>query len=254
MSTSDKAANSPQHAHTVQHNTKLREDVLQRILQRRGRQHIHDTLDPQRTALLVIDMQNAFVEPGRPSAVPVAQHIVPAINQLAAQLRDGGGIVAWVYTTFSTDTLANWNAFFGCVYDLEFSSRVIDNLSAGSDGHRLWPKLDVKSQDLKVSKDRFSAFLPGHCDLEDQLRGRGIETLVITGTLTNVCCESTARDAVMRNFPIIMVSDANAALTDEDHNASLNAIAQTFGDVMTSAEVSSRLCQATAHGAAGTAS
>jgi ureidoacrylate peracid hydrolase len=56
--------------------------------------------------------------------------------------------------------------------------------------------------------------------------------VLITGTVTNVCCESTARDAMMLNFKTIMVTDGNAAVTDEDHNASLCAFYLTFGDIM----------------------
>ncbi len=64
------------------------------------------------------------------------------------------------------------------------------------------------------------------------LRSRGLDTLLITGTVTNVCCESTARDAMMLNFKTIMVTDGNAAVTDEDHNASLAGFYLIFGDIM----------------------
>lgn len=233
------------------HKTTLRPDVVERILARRGKAFIHDTIDPARTALIVIDMQNAFVEPGRPSAVPEAIEIVPNINQLAQGFRAKGSAVVWVYSTFSKKTLTDWSAFFGGVYDSGFSNAVIKNLSTGAHGHALWPELDVAEDDLTISKDRFSAFLPGHCDLENELRSRDIDTVVITGTLTNVCCESSARDAVMRNFSIIMVTDGNAALSDADHNASINAIAQTFGDVMTTENVLERLQQTETTSATG---
>ena len=64
------------------------------------------------------------------------------------------------------------------------------------------------------------------------LRDRGLDTILVTGTVTNVCCESTARDAMMLNFRTVMVTDGNAAVTDEDHNASLAAFYLTFGDIM----------------------
>jgi ureidoacrylate peracid hydrolase len=86
-------------------------------------------------------------------------------------------------------------------------------------------------------KDRFSAFLPASSDIEQRLRDADIDTVVIVGTLTNVCCESSARDAMMRNFKVIMASDANATLTDEEHTAALATIFQVFGDVMTCDEV-----------------
>ena len=64
------------------------------------------------------------------------------------------------------------------------------------------------------------------------MRARSLDTLLITGTVTNVCCESTARDAMMLNFKTIMLTDGNAAVTDEDHNASLCGFYLTFGDIM----------------------
>ena len=68
--------------------------------------------------------------------------------------------------------------------------------------------------------------------MAEVLRGRGIDTLLVTGTVTSVCCESTARDAMMLNFKTIMVTDGNAAMTDEEHNAALTDFYLTFGDVM----------------------
>jgi ureidoacrylate peracid hydrolase len=219
------------------HQFEIRADIRERILARRGRPHIHEQLIAAKTALVVVDMQNAFVDPAKPSAVPEAQNIVSNINRLAAALRDHGGTVAWVYTTFSESTLTDWSAFFGGVYSEEFSRAVVSNLFDGSDGHRLWHELDIHESDLQVSKNRFSAFLPGACNLEKQLHQQGIDTVIITGTVTNVCCESSARDALMQNFNVVMAHDGNAALTDEDHNASMSAIAQTFGDVMSTSDV-----------------
>ena len=63
-------------------------------------------------------------------------------------------------------------------------------------------------------------------------KGLEFDTVLITGTVTNVCCESTARDAMMRNFKTVMITDGNAANTDEDHNAALNNFYLTFGDIM----------------------
>ncbi len=65
--------------------------------------------------------------------------------------------------------------------------------------------------------------------------------MLIAGTATNVCCESTARDAMMLDYRVIMLSDANATWTDEEHAATLNSFMLFFGDVMTADEVSGRL-------------
>jgi ureidoacrylate peracid hydrolase len=99
-------------------------------------------------------------------------------------------------------------------------------------GHELWPDLDIRPEDEIVKKYRYSAFLPGTSELPELLRARGFDTVLITGTVTNVCCESSARDANMTNFRAIMVSDANAAFTQAEHDASLAAFYNVFGDVM----------------------
>lgn len=65
------------------HRTEIRADIRKRILARRGRLFIHEQIDAARTALIVVDMQNAFVDPSKPSAVPEARNIVPNINRLA---------------------------------------------------------------------------------------------------------------------------------------------------------------------------
>jgi ureidoacrylate peracid hydrolase len=114
-------------------------------------------------------------------------------------------------------------------------------LTADSKGHELWDALEVEAGDIVVEKNRFSAFIQGSSNLADVLRARSLDTLLITGTVTNVCCESTARDAMMLNFRTIMVSDGNAAVTDEDHNASLCAFYLTFGDVMSTDALIARL-------------
>ena len=121
--------------------------------------------------------------------------------------------------------------FFGEIFSPELSRGYIASLTRGSEGHRLWPELQTEPRDLYVEKTRFSAFLPGACDLAERLAVQAIDTVLIAGTLTNVCCESSARDAMMRGFRVVMVGDANATRNDAEHLASLIAIYQTFGDV-----------------------
>jgi len=104
-------------------------------------------------------------------------------------------------------------------------------LRAGTFGHQLYPALEVLPRDLEVNKHRFSAFLPNSSDLDALLRERGIDTLIITGTVTNVCCESTARDANMLGYKMVFASDATAAFTDEEHNATLLSMATVFAEV-----------------------
>jgi ureidoacrylate peracid hydrolase len=160
-----------------------------------------------------------------------AQEIVPNINRLAAAMRHAGGTVVWVITTWSEKSVDDWRVFFEMVGPERTPSRLA-GLAEGSVGHQLWADLDVNSNDLVVNKSKYSAFIQGSSELATILRSRGIDTVIVTGTVTNVCCESTARDAMMLNFRSIMVTDANAAMSDQDHNNSLTAFYLSFGDIM----------------------
>jgi nicotinamidase-related amidase len=82
-----------------------------------------------------------------------------------------------------------------------------------------------------------SAFFPGTCDLHDLLTARGIATVLVTGTVTNVCVESTVRDAAALGYRVVLVADACAAVRDRDHNATLHVVYRSFGDVRSAAEV-----------------
>ena len=214
------------------HTFAVPKSVIDRVIERRGREHVYDNLDPVKSALVVVDMQNAFMLPGvAHSRCPMAEKIVPNINRLAQTVRDTGGTVFWIKTTFTEEALRSWSTYFGMASPERVTKR-IEALTADSIGHRLWSGLDVRVQDPIVEKNRFSAFIQGSSDLGAALHERGLDTILVTGTVTNVCCESTARDAMMLNFKTIMVTDGNAATTDEDHAASLIAFYLTFGDIM----------------------
>ena len=116
-------------------------------------------------------------------------------------------------------------------------------MEIGADGYEFWHLNDIRPEDARIDKKRYSAFIQGSSDLERHLRDRGIDTLLITGTATNVCCESTARDAMMLNFKVVMVADGLATDTDERHNASLSAFYGQFGDVQTADEVVASLAR-----------
>jgi ureidoacrylate peracid hydrolase len=214
------------------HTLAIPKSVIDRVIERRGREHAYDDLDPAKSALVVVDMQNAFMLPGvAHSLCPMAEKIVPNINRLAQAVRAAGGTVFWIKTTFTEEALRSWSTYFEMMRPERVAKR-IEALTADSLGHALWGELDVRPQDPVVEKNRFSAFIQGSSDLGAALRERGLDTILVTGTVTNVCCESTARNAMMLNFKTIMVTDANAAATDEDHNASLIAFYLTFGDIM----------------------
>lgn len=195
-----------------------------------GRLHRFDRLDPARTVLVVIDMQRIFCAPGALLDVPMAREIVPGINRMAAALRGRGGMVAWVRSAFPPSD-RDWAVMFDGVNPSGQGALVRAGLQPGAEGWQLWAGLDCAESDLQVEKDRFSAFLPGACPLPGLLRDRGIDTVLIAGTLTNVCCECSARDAMMDNFRVVMLSDANAARSDAEHLASLINHSRYFGDV-----------------------
>jgi len=214
------------------HALSIPQSVIDRVVARNGREHVYEDLDPAKTALVVVDMQNAFMLAGVAHALcPMAEKIVPNVNRLAEAVRATGGAVVWIKTTFTSDALRSWSTYFEMVTP-QLRAQRITALTADSRGHELWATLDVRPDDLIVEKDRFSAFIQGSSNLADVLRDRGVDTILVTGTVTNVCCESTARDAMMLNFKTVMVTDGNAAMTDEDHNASLCAFYLTFGDIM----------------------
>ena len=106
---------------------------------------------------------------------------------------------------------------------------------------QLWPALDVRAEDHRVTKRRYSAFIQGSSDIENVLRDNEIETIIVTGVATNVCCESTARDAMMLNYRSLMVSDGCATMTDEEHAATLGNFYLFFGDVQSTDELLARL-------------
>jgi ureidoacrylate peracid hydrolase len=106
-------------------------------------------------------------------------------------------------------------------------------MDIGEDGYEYWHLNDIRPEDAQITKKRYSAFIQGSSGVERHLRDRNIDTLLITGTATNVCCESSARDAMMLNFKVVLVSDGLATHTDDEHNATLSAFYGQFGDVQT---------------------
>lgn len=211
----------------------LSPEVIARATARRGRVHPFDDLDPRRTALVVIDMQNGFMKPGVANALcPMAVRIVPAVNRLASALRAAGGRVFWVQNTHGETTLRDWSVMYDSLTPQKRQAR-IDAMSPGSEGHAFWHALDIRPEDRILPKYRYSAFIQGSSDLPERLRTEGCDTVLIAGAVTNTCCESSARDAMMLNFRTVMVSDANAAHNDAEHAASLTAFYLIFGDVMT---------------------
>jgi ureidoacrylate peracid hydrolase len=224
------------------HQVTVRQEIIDRVLARRGRHHLFDTLDPKQTAFVVIDMQNMFCAPGSPAEVAASRGICDAINRLAQELRELGGLVIWVTSaTVSHNGKSDWEHFIRNFVAEDIQQRTIEALKPDSPGEQIWKDLKVEEGDLHVRKNRYSALTPGSSMLQSMLSSMGIRNVLIGGTKTNICCESAARDAMQLDYNVVMVEDCNAALSDEEHRAALENVIQQFGDVMTADETISLL-------------
>jgi ureidoacrylate peracid hydrolase len=218
---------------------KISDTLMAAAIADRGAGHPWPSIPPERAALVVVDMQNYFVAPDSQGQAATARDIVPAINRLAAALRARGGRVIWVQTT-TENTREAWSVR----HELLSSEKADIRLRAmefDADGFALWPTLDVQPEDSRVVKTLYSAFIQGSSDLPALLKNNEIDHVLIAGTYTNVCCQTSAQDAMMLNFRTVMVSDCNAASTPEAHTAALDNFFEFFGDVLTTDEVIARL-------------
>jgi len=199
--------------------------LVARMSTRRGRAHAFDSLRPQWTALIVVDMTRLFT-----ADLPDDSVVLANIDSLAKVLRHAGGAVAWVRPA-DPPHLELVEAVLG----REPSARYRAAMMAGDERAALDDRLYPRSADLHVTKRGYSAFFPGACDLPEKLQARGIDTVLIAGAIANVCCEASARDAFARGFRAVMLADAMIGNPDE-HRAALAAIYRNFGDVRSTAE------------------
>jgi ureidoacrylate peracid hydrolase len=206
--------------------------VIERVMAKRGRLAVFDRFDPLRTAFLVIDMQNFYV-----GEIPSVLAIIPNINRIATRMRELGGLVVWLGMSAGAGGESRWSVYHDNFFTPEKGANHRDQLSPGHNGHKFHADLQIDPRDEIVYKSRFSPFIAGASNIQDVLKSRGIENLIIAGTATNMCCESAARDAMMLDYRVVMVSDANGARYDDDHMAGLTSFYQSFGDVRSTAEV-----------------
>jgi ureidoacrylate peracid hydrolase len=222
------------------HRYVVSEAVKERLLRRQGKLVSHDTIDAARAALVVVDMQNFFVAEGFPLEVPLARAIVPNINRMAKAMRAAGGAVVWIQTT-AAGALEHWSNHHKYMLTPERVEKRLAGLDEAGEGFKLYSALEALAGDLRVKKKTYSAFMPGSSDLHAQLASRGIDTVLIAGTATNVCCETSARDAMVLDYRVVMLSDANATWSDAEHAATLDTFLLFFGDVMTTDEATARI-------------
>lgn len=214
--------------------------VVDRVVARQGCLHPYDTLIAERTAFVIIDLQNYYTQPGYLGECAPARATFPAVNRLADALREAGGHVIWVQT--SADGADDfWSHHHAYMLTPERSARRLRELASTGQGFQIAPGLTPQPQDARVVKRCYSALVPGSSNLAELLDARGITHVLIGGTVTNVCCESTARDAMMMDYATIMVDDALSAVTPAEHEHCLNNWMLFFGDVLTGDEVVQRL-------------
>jgi ureidoacrylate peracid hydrolase len=223
---------SPEASPMVAHRIEITQQAIDISLRRRGRIQPFPTIEARKTALLVVDMQTGFLAPGAVAEIPAARRIVPNINRLADGLRRAGGTVVWIISTYGPGAERDWTTFFNYIITGEAADQFRLAFAEGRPEHTLWHELDRRSADPMISKNRLTPFTDPARKLETMLRESGMDMVLIAGTVTNVCCECTARDAAMRNFKTIMIADANASRNDAEHNATLSIFLQAFGGVI----------------------
>ena len=192
-----------------------------------------EKLAPSHTALLVIDMQNDFCDDEGACArngqdVRVVQAIVPTLHRLTQAARDAGATV--IFIRVAHDETTNSDVFLE-----RRVGRKEDVATEGTWGAEWFADLCPVANDIVITKHRFSAFINTPLDLV--LRSRGIKTLVLTGTATNVCVESTARDGHMLDYYVVLPEDGSASPDVTAHEATLHNIRRHFGNVVPTAEL-----------------
>ncbi|MEO6996807.1 MAG: isochorismatase family cysteine hydrolase, partial [Terracoccus sp.] len=150
----------------------------------------------------------------------------------AHELRRAGGTVAWVVPG-SVEPSARDREFYGD----EVAETYAGSGGSGGPAERLWAGLEVEPGDLVAEKTASSAFFPGRSELPELLASRGIDTVIMTGTVTNVCVEASVRDASTLDYRVVLVADGCAAVTDREHNATLHVVYRSYADVRPAAEV-----------------
>lgn len=211
------------------HKVDVAPEIRELVQKQRGRQRIFTELDPKKTALVVIDMQNFFFQ-----GVPTVQGIVPNINRLAKACREVGSPVIWVVSYHEPD---------GSTWSFRYNNFFADprgrasTLARDAETAQLHPDLDVHPDDPQLVKLRFGAMNPNTSELPAYLESKGIDTLIITGTRTSICCDTTAREAMAMDYRVLFVRDATADINDEIHQTVLGIILMAFGDVVTTDEV-----------------
>ncbi len=195
--------------------------------------HHRERLDPlpETTALIVIDMQKYFLTPNEHAFLPAGVAVIPNVQKLRDAFREGGMTI--VYTRHGHKRkkdhaqMGRWWA---------------DMLMASDPLAEIVDELKPRKGEKVVRKQHYDAFRG--TDLLEYLREKDITHVVITGVMTHLCCETTARSAFMNDFETVMTVDGTATSDDGMHLASLMAAAHGFAAPLTTDEIIERLPEA----------
>lgn len=207
-------------------------------------------IDPTKTAVIVVDMQNDFVAAGAPMEVPAARAMVPRLADALKLARDTGMRVIYTAHVHRRD-----GCDMGLFDDMHPPIASRAGLVDGTPGADVYPDLMPAAGEHVIKKHRYSGFFG--TDLDIILREWGVDTVVITGTTTENCCHATARDAMYRNYRVVFLSDATATADYPDlgfgamaaadvHRATLVILAHSTADVMSVADLRTRLSEPSA--------
>lgn len=188
---------------------------------------LREVCDPSKAALLLVDLQNDFCHPEgaygrRGRDMRAIQAMIPRLKRLAEDAREAGVQLIFVRTTHDETTSSPaWLAFKN-----RDGAEKAPSCVTGTWGAEFY-ELSPQPGDIVVTKHRYSAFIG--TNLEQVLRSKGRDRLIITGVATNVCVESTARDGFMRDYPVVLVSDCTATSSAAAQAATEENISKHFG-------------------------
>ena len=184
-------------------------------------------IDSQKTALLVIDMQNDFTEKGAILEIPDIRMGFPELKKFIGTCRSNGVAVVYTRHTYSPEG----NPIEACL----FPKLDDGDMRKNTHGWEINDFLKPESDDVIIDKKRYDAFY--ETSLEEILKKKGITDILIAGTMTEVCCDSTARSAMFRDYRVWIVSDLNFTRDENKHKYSLEIFASNFGWVVKSDEI-----------------
>ena len=195
---------------------------------------LKERCDPQWSALIIVDVQNDFASPNGSAAqrgedVSASVAMVPRLVRLIDEARRVGLTVVYIKTTHS-----DWTDTPSWIYRKSQQS-ALNTCREGTWGAEFYDGISPLPNERVVIKHRYSAFI--NTDLNTVLKAKGVESVLVTGIATNVCVETTARDAYMYDYYVTMVGDCAAAYDPKLHETTLENMRRHFGLVASSEEI-----------------